>query len=300
MKTTMTTASATVLAAGLALAGCGGGGDGSPTGTPTGNPGGAPTTPTTAATTPGVWKGTIRSTTTGSTVQVLGMTTHDGHSLWMTTDGRIWSGDMPLHGDHFEATFSGHMYEGDRFPDGTNHGVTTMNVSHHTTGTTAGAYAGCGDAGSFDMSLSPMWDRHASLTGVAGTYTRSTSNGYSMTMTIGANGQMTGSDTRGCVLNGTVHVPDPDHNIYGLDVTVTSCGSLDGHYQGTGTLLDADAMQAWMTAMHPLEHGGHTHGGTMGSGSHMMGHNTVPGGQNNLFMFSMANGQNGMMDALAR
>jgi hypothetical protein len=38
----------------------------------------------------------------------------------------------------------------------------------------------------------------------------------------------------------------------------------------------------------------------MMGGSPMMGHNTVPGGQNNLFMFSMTNGQNGMMDALAR
>jgi hypothetical protein len=31
-----------------------------------------------------------------------------------------------------------------------------------------------------------------------------------------------------------------------------------------------------------------------------MGHNTIPTGQHNLFMFSMANGQNAIMDALAR
>ena len=42
--------------------------------------------------------------------------------------------------------------------------------------------------------------------------------------------------------------------------------------------------------MHPLEHGGHSHGGMMG-GPHGMGHNTVPTGQRNLFMFSMVNGQ---------
>ena len=81
---------------------------------------------------------------------------------------------------------------------------------------------------------------------------------------------------------------------------MTSCGTLDGVYQGMGTLLDADAMQDWMTAMDPLEHGGHSHGGSMMGGSSMMGRNTVPTGQHNLFMFSMVNDRNAIMDALAR
>ena len=82
-------------------------------------------------------------------------------------------------------------------------------------------------------------------------------------------------------------------------VTVT-CLPADGTYSGMGALLDADAMQDWMTAMHPLEHGGHTHGGPMMGGSPMMGRNTVPTGQHNLFMFSMGNANNAIMDALAR
>jgi hypothetical protein len=59
-------------------------------------------------------------------------------------------------------------------------------------------------------------------------------------------------------------------------------------------------MQDWMTAMHPLEHGGHSHGGSMMGGSPMMGHNSVPTGQHNLFMFSLVNDHNAIMDALAR
>ena len=76
--------------------------------------------------------------------------------------------------------------------------------------------------------------------------------------------------------------------------TVTSCGSPDGTYRGMGTLLDADAMRDWMSAMHPLEQGGHTHGAPM------MGGNTVPTGQRNLFMLSIVNDRNAIMDALAR
>ena len=130
-----------------------------------------------------------------------------------------------------------------------------------------------------------MWDRPASIGTVAGVYTRSTSNGYTMTMTMSANGQLTASDSRGCVINGVVGVPDATHNLYRIDATVTSCGSLDGTYSGMGALLDADAMTDWMTAMHPLEHGGHSHGGPMMGGSPMMGRNTVPTGQRNLFLF---------------
>jgi hypothetical protein len=298
-----------LIAASLALTACGGGG-GTESNTGTGAsatppPTGSPVTPgtppsSTAATTPGVWKGSIESTTTGQTSSVVALTGADGHSVWMTTDGRVWSGQVPMTGDHFDTTFSGHMYEGVHFPDGTNHGTTSMMIDQHSTTATSGRYTGSGDAGTFNLSLSPMWDRAASLGTVAGVYTRSTSNGYTMTMTISTNGQLTANDSRGCLFNGAVGVPDLTHNMYSLNATVTSCGSLDGTYSGMGALLDADAMQDWMTAMHPLEQGGHTHGGSMMGGSPMMGHNTVPTGQRNLFMFSLFNDRNGIMDALAR
>ena len=38
----------------------------------------------------------------------------------------------------------------------------------------------------------------------------------------------------------------------------------------------------------------------MMGGSSMMGGNTVPAGQHNLFMFSLVNDHNAVMDALAR
>lgn len=307
MKTNAIVASSiAILTANLALTGCGSSGDGhSSSGPATGSTPAAATSPsssstTTVATTPGLWKGTLSSTTTGQTSSVVALTGHDGHSVWMTTDGRVWEGQVPMSGSHFDATFNGHLYDGARFPDGTNHGPATMMVDHHASGTTSGRYTGSGDNGTFNMSLSPMWNRPAALGTVAGVYSRSTSNGYAMTMTVAANGQLTGNDSRGCVFYGTVTVPDPDHNLYRIDAQVTSCGSLDGQYHGTGALLDADAMQDWMIAMHPLEHGGHSHGGTMMAGAPMMGRNTVPAGQRNLFMFSMVNASNAIMDALAR
>ena len=287
-------ATLSVTAASLALIACSSGSGDSPS-TPDA---GTPTTPTTD-TTPGVWKGTISSTTTGQTSAVVALTGPDGHTVWMSTDGRTWHGQLPTHGEHFDATLTGHMADGDRFPDGTNHGPAVIGVDHHSASATRGRYAGNGDTGTFDMSMSGMWGRPAALATVAGVYTRTTSSGYAMTMSIDAHGQMNGSDTRGCVFSGAVTVPDPRHNLYRMDAQVSACGTLDGHYAGMGALLDASAMQDWMTAMHPLEHGGHSHGGPMMGGGHM-GHNTVPTGSANLFMFCIVNDGNAVMDALAR
>lgn len=288
-----------VLSTGLAMSGCGGGGGGGDA-----RPGGStpppPAVPT--ATTAGLWKGTISSDSTGQSAGVVALTAADGQSVWMTTDGRVWQGQVPAHADRYETTFAGHMYAGAHFPDGTNHGPSTFSVDHHSATATGGHHSGNGDRGSFELLPSPMWDRPASLETLAGVYTRTTSTGYAITLSIDANGQVHGSDSTGCVFDGTVHVPDPAHDLYGIEMHLSSCGTLDGDYRGMGTLLDADAMHDWMTGMTLLEHGRYAHGGPgmPGMGGQQGGHNTVPTGHHNLFMFGVANDRTALMDALAR
>ena len=298
---------ASVVATTFVLAACGGGGSGHDAVDDSGGAG--PVTGGTAKTTPGVWQGTINSATTGTT-NLLGMTDDDGHSVWMSTDGRVWTGQMPMSGTQVDVSMTGHMYPGDHFPDGTIHGTSAMHMDY-ADGRWSGHYSGAGDDGTFAMSRHPAWDRPASLASLAGTYTRTTSIGYTMTMSVSATGQLTASDTRGCVINGTVTVPDPVHNLYRIAANVTSCGVLDGNYQGHGTLLDATAMNAWMNTMGCFQYGqdgmprdGMGHGG-MGSGGMMNwwplgGVNTVPAGTANLFMFAISNGQYAIMDALAK
>jgi hypothetical protein len=274
-------------------AGCGGGSSGAGGSDPS-------STPSTNATTAGVYKGTITSTATGQSTQVVALVGANGQTTWMSTDGRVWDGTMPMTGAQFDASLMGHMYTGSTFPDGSHAGMWTMNVDH-SSGQMSGHFAGSGDAGHFSLMLNSMWNRPASLQTLAGVYTRSTWSGYANTMTIGTDGQLVAADSRGCNIDGTVTVPDPTRNMYAISATVTSCGTLDGAYQGMGTLLDATAMRDWMTAMHPLEQGGHTHGSMGGMGGMGgMTYNTIPSGTSNLFMFVLRNDQNAMMDALAK
>lgn len=296
---------ATCIAILTLAAGCGGSGGSDAATSGTSSTSGDNGSTTKAATTAGVYDGTITSTTTGQSTSMMGMVGTDGQALWMSTDGRVWNGTMPATGAHFDVSLMGRMYTGATFPDGSNAGDWMMNVDH-VSGHMSGHFAGSGDAGSFSMTLNAMWNRPASRSTLAGVYTRSTWTGYTMTMTIGADGQLGASDSRGCSINGTVTVPDAIRNLYAITATVTSCGTLDGAYRGMGTLLDADAMHDWMTAMHPIEQGGHSHGhmdvGHMGGMGGMGGmtYNTVPTGSSNLFMFVLENGQNAIMDALAK
>jgi hypothetical protein len=291
------------ITAALALAACGGGGGGSSE-SPSSNDSAATDS---SKTTPGVWQGTVTSSTTG-TSSVMGLTNASGHSIWMTTDGRVWTGQMPMTATQMNVNMAGYMYPGRQFADGTNYGSWSM-IGSLANGTWSGQLNGTGDNGSFSLSMHPGYDRPASLDLLAGTYTRTTSIGYTMTLSITQGGEITGSDSRGCVFNGTVAVPDPTHNLYQVSATVTSCGILDGSYQGHGTLLDATAMQGWLGSMGCFQYGsGGWNGGMMGGG--MMGGmgrwwpdtgaNTVPTGTNNLFMFAMTDGTHAIMDALAK
>jgi hypothetical protein len=292
------------IAAALTVAACGGGGGGSSS--PASNNDGGTTG--SSKTTPGVWQGTVTSSRTG-TSSVIGLTNTSGHSVWMTTDGRVWTGLMPITATQMDVDMAGYMYPGRQFPDGSNYGTWSMMGSYEN-GTWSGQLNGVGDDASFSLSMHPGYNRPASLDLLAGTYTRTTSIGYTMTMSITQGGQLTGSDSRGCVLNGTISVPDPAHNLYQINATMASCGILDGSYQGHGTLLDASAMQSWTGSMGCFQYGaGGWGGGVMGGG--MMGggmggwwpytgSNTIPTGTNNLFMFAMTDGRHAIMDALAR
>jgi hypothetical protein len=53
-----------------------------------------------------------------------------------------------------------------------------------------------------------------------------------------SDGQLDGSDTNGCVLLGSVTVPDPAKNHYSAVADASSCGTLSGHYTGLIYLAD--------------------------------------------------------------
>jgi hypothetical protein len=298
MRTLHVVVRAAVLAAAAAsiLSACGGGSSSAPTAATPASPGAAPPGATAQSAT-GVWEGTITSQATGQVSPMLGMVDAAGASFWMTADGRVMAGPVGTTVPQHAVPVAAHMDQGGAFANGAMHGPMELAFdSAVAAGALTGHVSGMGDTYAFRAAMSGMWNRPSSLATLAGVYTRSTVTGYTVTLAIGADGRLSGSDTRGCVLNGLATAPDPGRNLYRLTATVTSCGTLSGEYAGMGTLVDATAMSSWLHHMPALATGG-LHGGGMMHGGPM---NTIPTGARNLFMFALTSGQHAIMDALAR
>ena len=288
-----------LVAAAMSVAACGGGSSGSSTIAP-GNGGNPPPMtggnepPSNEVTAPiGLWKGTLSASTDVSS-ELIGFVAPDGLSIWMTPDGRAFEGTMPPAGERIEFHVRTHAYYADGMDPQIRDG--TMHIETHSRTRLQGQLELGLHNETFRADLHPAWDRPASLEHLAGVYTRSVSSGYTMTMSITTRGEITASDTWGCQFNGSASVPDPSHNLYRIDGTTSACGTRDGEYHGLGALLDADAMGAWIDAMHALEHGDrHASGGHHGPS----GTAIAPGAQN-LFLFCLYNDQQVFMDTLGR
>ena len=109
-------------------------------------------------------------------------------------------------------------------------------------GTLSGRFEFRGRDYDFSLSFSSEYSRALTLQSLAGVYTQSVGSS-TMTLTIGANGQISGSHTNGCSVNGTVSIPETTRNMVELSYDMSGCGSFtssrswNGHYTGVGLLL---------------------------------------------------------------
>lgn len=71
---------------------------------------------------------------------------------------------------------------------------------------------------------------------------------FVVTITVYADGTAFGSDTSGCTYSGTFTIPNPQYNMYGLLLELTSCGSRDGDYEGLAYIGPAPLPElSWRT-----------------------------------------------------
>ena len=78
--------------------------------------------------------------------------------------------------------------------------------------------------------------RKVIIDALQGSYTTFLGNGYTLTLTIDAQGAISGADTRGCSLQGQVSQLEVA-NLFQVDHSVSGCGSRDGRYTGEASLL---------------------------------------------------------------
>jgi hypothetical protein len=221
-----------------------------PTDPPTDPPPAPPAEPSAAAMA-GYWKGIATQEDSNRTFETVALIDGEGNAQWVLLRSGLIEDD-DFEDDGFvvfanvccEATFADDAVGKELAETRTREASIDAEVAG---GRLTGQLEFNDDDYTFSLNAAPEYDRGVSLATLAGVYTRSTRTLFgeevTLTVTIDANGQLTGQYSNGCVFNGTAAVPDTSHNMVRLQIDLANCGSRgsskawNGSYSGLGVLL---------------------------------------------------------------
>ncbi|HKR37699.1 MAG TPA: hypothetical protein VJT10_22840 [Steroidobacteraceae bacterium] len=199
----------------------------------------------------GYWKGTAIEQDSNRRFDAVALIDADGNAQWLLTrEGILDDNGFVLFGNvccesHFEDQVTGKEIGETR----TRNGSAKADVDD---GVLSGELQFDREDYSFTLNRSADSDRAVSLATLAGVYSRRTSTIFgeevTLTVTIEADGRLTGSYSNGCVFNGNASIPDATHNMVQLQIDLANCGSQgsskqwNGAYTGLGVLLSGDAV----------------------------------------------------------
>lgn len=173
----------------------------------------------------GLWTGTDSV----SLLTVTGIVDGDGKAVFIRSDGLEFVGTLGVSGSSVAAGVDGYANYGSGFSDGTTYGVGTL------TGTVTASEsldltlqfntsASMAISGTWNLSFLTLSTSGATLAKISGSYTDAVTGA---SVTISATGALSAqsatSGWSGCVLTGTVSVPDANYDVYDVSYTYASC-----------------------------------------------------------------------------
>jgi hypothetical protein len=197
----------------------------------------------------GYWKGTATEQDSDRTFDAVALIDADGNAQWLLTrggllddDGFVVSANVCCE-PQFEDAVTGKELGETRTRDGS--------LQAEVDGSAlSGELQFHDEEYRFTLSPSSDYNRSVSLAQLAGVYTRRDDTIFgeevTLTVTIEADGRLTGSYSNGCVFNGNASIPDATHNMARLQIDLANCGSRgsskqwNGAYTGLGVLLAGD------------------------------------------------------------
>ncbi|MEN8141189.1 MAG: hypothetical protein ABFR97_08215 [Thermodesulfobacteriota bacterium] len=189
----------------------------------------------------GIWAGQVEFADSGETIETMGLCTEEGELRFLNGDGEKTTGTFTVKGNEFDAEFTSYALSGQLFPQNdlpVITGTATGYVYEKDAITGDASYLGGEPAFSFRILYDQTYERGSSLSAIAGTYTYSEAGGSSVTYTIGSNGDLSGSNSDGCQVAGSVAIINPDYNMYRATMTFSDCSQNNGTYRGLAALLD--------------------------------------------------------------
>jgi len=183
----------------------------------------------------GIWRGSV--TTKTGTFPSIGLISESGDLRFITQGSDQTSGTVTVSGNNFTANLRSYVPFGFFTFTPPVHGSATGSINKRSA--LSGNISLHDSAiSTFSFNYDSLYERDSSLSAISGNYSMSDGAGYTVTYSIDAAGVFTGSDTRGCMVNGNIEILDKDFNMYKASVIVTNCGETNGHYSGLAALAD--------------------------------------------------------------
>ncbi len=173
----------------------------------------------------GLWRGVVSR---GDTDHEAWAVVFDGELLLGSAGNGVYDGRYRQTGD----TVDGALHFAGQGPDGPVEARLWVGESHLRGEL---IHAGARDAGA-RLFFDPAWFRDASLGRLAGAWADLGPGSSGVSLGIDSRGRIHGSDIAGCHHTGDAWVALPGRNLYRVELTVETCGTLNGRYRGFATL----------------------------------------------------------------
>jgi len=176
----------------------------------------------------GIWNGTVIST--DGAESSIGLISEAG-KLFFLTDDELVLGSVGTSENDFNGTADSYSPEGVAIGGKFSGTFTARSIFSGSA-----SYQGT-QTSTFTYTYDDAHARGSSFDAVAGTYSE-TEGGYTETYTIDSEGNITGSDTDGCVFGGSLSLLDTQYNMYDFRLIASNCGDFNGTYNGLAALMD--------------------------------------------------------------
>lgn len=93
-----------------------------------------------------------------------------------------------------------------------------------------------GDTGALKVTYSKLYDQPSSLEFLKGSWTHTSRDQLTSTISIDEEGVLTGNDSDGCKYLGYVDIIDAKYNAYHIKLEVSECASVNNEYEGVAFL----------------------------------------------------------------
>jgi hypothetical protein len=206
------------------VVGCSGGSGGS-----CGSSGGCPPTNVIG---PGYYQGTLTAQAGAPSAPVVAIIAENGDGAISAQDGSYYRLNVGFSATQISGTFVG-LSPG---TGGTLSSSGSVNAQATSGGGLSGTLtAGSGAADTFQLNFDSVYNMASSLAALAGTWSY-TANGFSLTVTIAADGTFTGTDSGNCSYKGAFGIIDPATNAYS-ETYARSCSGASLTFTGLAAYL---------------------------------------------------------------